>query len=509
MAQVEFRLPDVGEGIAEAEIVRWLVEEGERVNELDPMVEVQTDKALVELPAPKTGFVTEILATNGSIAQVGDVLVVIETTRPRLYGTSPALDRSEEASTTSADSVGTAERTTRRGPEQTGGSSRSAGTSGVSGSGGSPQGSAATPAGGSATGGVSRPKATPGVRYYARELGVDLRYVAGTGPNGRIQKSDVEAAQAAPEPSQAADVAPSERPAPRRRTLEQGDADQSLLWTAVRHAEQRGRQRQSQHVVPPGDEDGDAFTRPIVPQQKRLPEEPPRTPTRVPFRGIRRATAEQVKRSAFTVPHVTAFDEVDATDLVKLRARWNKVLEPMGQRVSYLPFLVKATVSALKAFPYFNARLNEEAQEIELLPDYHIGIAVDTPDGLFVPVVKHADALTVQEIGEEIYRLSSAARARKLSAEDMRGSTFSITNMGPLGSVFATPLINVPEVSILAVHQIQRKAVVVGDDIVIRDMLTLSLSFDHRVIDGAMSVRFLNHIKHLIETPERLMLELR
>jgi pyruvate/2-oxoglutarate dehydrogenase complex dihydrolipoamide acyltransferase (E2) component len=471
LAMVEFRLPDVGEGIHEAEIVRWLVQEGERVSELEPIVEVQTDKALVELPAPASGFVGEIRATPGMIAKVGEVLVTIETVRSSLMGPSEhaqdsamgqRLDVSSEAAVTPDGHQ----------EEELSEAYRKAGL---------------------------RPKATPGVRHYAREKGVNLGAVVGTGPDGRILKQDIDEASETMVQREDGKII-------RRRTLNQEDGTGSLLWTAVRQAE-RERQRQ-QRVGEPPDQDSDSVKKPLFPKSRQY-DEPTRTPTRIPFRGIRRATAEQVKRAAFTVPHVTAFDECDATELVRLRKRWNQTLEAEGQRISYMPFLVKATVSALKAFPYFNARLNEEAQEIELLPDYHMGIAVDTNDGLFVPVLRHADRLTVQEIGEEIYRLSSGARTRTLLAEDLRGSTFTLTNMGPLGSLFATPIINFPEVAILAVHQIQRKPVAVDEQVVIRDVLTLSLSFDHRVIDGATAVRFLNHMKRLIEDPERLMLELK
>lgn len=478
MATVEFRLPDVGEGIHEAEIVRWLVQEGERVSELEPIVEVQTDKALVELPAPASGFVGEIRATPGTISRVGEVLVTIETVRTplRTTGAWNAVQSTDSGSVASTE--GDAVRAT---------------------SAGEAEGASGTAADNTADKSLTRPKATPGVRHYAREKGVNLSAVEGTGPAGRILKKDIDNASQGMIQREDGKIV-------RRRTLDEEEGTGSLLWTAVRQAE-RERQRQ-QRPAEPADQDSDSVKKPVLPKTRQY-DEPSRTPTRIPFRGVRRATAEQVKRAAFTVPHVTAFDECDATELVRLRNRWNHVLEEQGQRVSYMPFLVKATVSALRAFPYFNARLNEEQQEIELLPDYHIGIAVDTNDGLFVPVLRHADRLTVQEIGEEIYRLSSGARTRTLTAEDLRGSTFTLTNMGPLGSLFATPIINFPEVAILAVHQIQRKPVAIEDQVVIRDVLTLSLSFDHRVIDGATAVRFLNHMKRLIEDPERLMLELK
>jgi pyruvate/2-oxoglutarate dehydrogenase complex dihydrolipoamide acyltransferase (E2) component len=441
MSTVEFRLPDVGEGIHEAEIVKWLVQEGERVQEFDPIVEVQTDKALVELPAPASGYIAEIVATPGTIARVGDVIVRI--------------DQSREA-------AGTRGRTSQEPSVATQGMSTAVSTL--------PRETAAPESG------INRPMATPGVRHYARKHGVSLTDVTGTGPRGRITKQDVD------------------RYLHQQRFEAMSAKSDSLLWRMAQQAEPN----KAADGAPTG-----------VSHDPGLTEGVAKVPIRIPFRGIRRATAEHVKRSAFSAPHVTAFDECDATELVKLRERWNRLLETEGRRISYLPFLVKATVSALKAFPYFNARLDEQAQEIELLPEYHIGIAVDSTDGLFVPVIRNADQLSMKEIAGEIQRLTQRVKNRSLAQEELRGSTFTITNMGPIGGLFATPILNYPEVGILAVHQIQRKPVARDEQVVIRDVLTLSLSFDHRVIDGATSVRFLNHLKHLIENPQSLMLELR
>lgn len=467
---VEFRLPDVGEGIHEAEIVRWLVQEGERVKEFDPIVEIQTDKAVVELPAPTTGFIGEIRATPGNIAHVGDVLVVIETAQ----GGTRDLSRSaiEGTRTPAHAGVGVEAKTGSVSPAN------------------HPQGVESVP----------RPRATPGVRHYARSKNVVLSDVVGSGPGGRIQKSDVDRYV---ETKKALDQAPS------RQIPEHPGPDESpFLWTALAQKEREAKARERVKIDLSGLDD--AVRRPVFPNERsNFAQAEICSSTKIPFRGIRRATAEHVKRSAFSAPHVTAFDDCDASNLIKLRSRWNELLEGQGQRISYLPFLIKATVSALKAFPYFNARLNEAEQEIELLANYHIGIAMDTPDGLLVPVVRHADQLTVREIGEEIYRLTQGAKARTLKQDELRGSTFTISNMGPLGGMFATPILNYPEVGILAVHQIQKKPVVRDDEIVIREMLTLSLSFDHRVIDGASSVRFMNHLRHLIEQPESLMLELK
>jgi pyruvate dehydrogenase E2 component (dihydrolipoamide acetyltransferase) len=490
MSTVEFRLPDVGEGIHEAEIVKWLVQEGERVQEFDPIVEVQTDKALVELPAPTSGYIGEILVTPGTIARVGDVLVRIHksredaVTRGRTRVESPAAQEGQVAQAKVAAAVASP----RLGEAAGHGSNtpdRATGTAGqgreTAGHERETPGYERGPAGqrpetpGHASG-IHRPLATPGVRHYARQLGVPLAEVTGTGPRGRITKRD------------------GDRYLHDKRFGPMTAPSDSLLWRMA----QRAKLAKSADVASPG-----------ASHEPGLPEGMAKVPVRIPFRGVRRATAEHVKRAAFTAPHVTAFDECDATELVKLREQWNRLLEKEGRRVSYLPFLVKATVSALKAFPYFNARLDEQAQEIELLPEYHIGIAVDSADGLFVPVIRNADQISMKEIADEIQRLTQGVKNRSLAPEELRGSTFTITNMGPIGGLFATPILNYPEVGILAVHQIQRKPVARDEQVVIRDVLTLSLSFDHRVIDGATSVRFLNHLKHLIENPQALMLELR
>lgn len=487
---VEFRLPDVGEDIHEAEIVRWLVEEGERVQEFDPIVEVQTDKALVELPAPEAGYISEILAPSGTLAKVGEVLVRISEDSPvkRKSSGDVVLASLQSIPDTGTESASLATTVTAPSLPAGGDLTRKVLTPGVE--------------------TIHRPRATPAVRHYARGTGVSLQDVRGTGPGGRILKLDIDRyleAQKVVEHS--------------KRVLDSSSPDEdSVLWSIAKQdrAQQFVRYPQMASLPrtssPNEDEDfsEDTIRRAVYPSTApKDTERAVNASTRVPFRGIRRAMAERVKRAAFAAPHVTAFDECDAGNLIKLREHWNELLSRDGQRVSYLPFIIKATVSALKEFPYFNARLDEEEQEIELLSNYNIGIAVDTPHGLFVPVVHNADQLTIREIGAEIFRLTEGARTRTLVQEDMRGSTFTITNMGPIGGLFATPILNYPEVGIIGVHQIQRKPVVRGDDIVIGNVLTLSLSFDHRVIDGASSVRFMNHLKRLIENPSHLLLELR
>ncbi|MCL6594520.1 MAG: 2-oxo acid dehydrogenase subunit E2, partial [Alicyclobacillus sp.] len=340
MAAVEFRLPDIGEGIQEVEIVQWLAQEGERVEELEPLVEVQTDKAVVELPAPVSGRVAQIFATPGSMARVGEVLVLIDPARPDSWVPTGV----------SAEPEG-AEGGSGRGP-----SAESGGTAEQDGFAQRPPAAGAQPPGGAAT---------------LHDGGKVSALHPGEAAGG--QATALAAENTTP-------LVPELR----------GERPDSLLWRAMRNAE-RAAQRHAQPHVASGPDD-DAVLRPYYTgKPSALEELPERTSTRVPFRGVRRATAERVTRSAFTAPHVTAFEECDASRLVRLRARWNDALAAEGQRLSYLPFLMKAAVSALRAYPYLNARLDEEAQEIELLANYHIGVAVDTPDGVYVPVVRHVD----------------------------------------------------------------------------------------------------------------------
>ncbi|MFD2172113.1 dihydrolipoamide acetyltransferase family protein [Tumebacillus lipolyticus] len=409
---VSFKLPDIGEGIHEAEVVRWLVQEGDQVREFDPLVEVQTDKALVELPSPLSGQVREIKAKAGELARVGEVLVIL--------GEAEAVqEQADRAEVISA-------------PILTAG----------------------------------RVLATPAVRQLARDLMIDIRLVSGSGAAGRVTKEDLLAHQRAQQEQRLSDAERAEESC--RSTAEESVRSQALP---------------SIDTMTP-------------------------TTTRVPLRGLRRTIAERMTKAAFTAPHVTSIDEVDMTELVSLRRRMNKLLEPSGQKITYLPFLLKALLIALKEHPYLNAQLDDERGEIVLRSDYNIGIAIDTPDGLIVPVLKGAERRSLLELATEIGRLIELAKRRALAVEEMRGGTITISNMGPLGGLFATPILNYPEVAILGVHAMQEKAVVYQGEIAIRTMMYLSLSFDHRVIDGAEAVRFTNRIKRLLEHPDLLVLEM-
>ncbi|HME89976.1 MAG TPA: dihydrolipoamide acetyltransferase family protein, partial [Myxococcaceae bacterium] len=231
---------------------------------------------------------------------------------------------------------------------------------------------------------------------------------------------------------------------------------------------------------------------------------------RIPLRGLRKRIAEKMVRSKFTAPHFTFVEEMDATNLVALRKRLNDALTQSGSesKMTFLPFICKALVAAFRKFPTLNANFDEAAQELIVRGAYNLGIAVATDEGLTVPVVKDVDRLSFQQLSAEIARLSAAARERKLKMEDLSGGTFTITSLGPRAGLLATPIINHPEVAILGVHRIRKRPVVVDDQIAIREMMYLSLSFDHRVIDGAVGADFTYALIGYLESPELLFLEM-
>jgi pyruvate dehydrogenase E2 component (dihydrolipoamide acetyltransferase) len=312
--------------------------------------------------------------------------------------------------------------------------------------------------------------ATPATRKLARELGVELAAVPGTGPGGRITSEDVRAAAAAAAAPAGAPRAagPSRAPAPARPMP-------ASLSTAL-------------GAAPPAPG----------------PAEPD---VRVPFRGVRRKIAERMVRARHEAAHFTYVEEVDCTQLVALRAKANERLASQGVKLSFLPFIVKATVQALRKFPQMNAYLDDAAGEIVQRREYHVGIAAATPDGLIVPVIRDADRRSIVDLAREIDRLGAATKAGRASREDLTGSTFTITSLGQLGGVLATPILNHPEVAILGVHKISKRPAVFEDKIVVRDLMNLSISVDHRVVDGFDAARFVADIKESLESPGLLFLE--
>jgi pyruvate dehydrogenase E2 component (dihydrolipoamide acetyltransferase) len=389
----EFKLPDIGEGMAEGEIVRWLVKEGDTLAQDQPMVEVMTDKATVEIATPRAGRVLERRFKEGSRCPVGQVLIVIDT----------------EATDLKAPKEPSAAKTPGPAPDS----------------------------------GASSVLATPATRRLARELGVDLARVKGTGPGGQITAADVRSTKAG--------ATPPEKP------------DNDLT---------------------PG------------PSSVSSPAD-----VRIPFRGVRRMIAEQMLKTQREVAQFTFVEEIDCTELVELRVKAEARLTGHGIKLTYLPFFVKAAVEALKKHPQLNATLDEPAGEIVQRREYHIGLAAQTPEGLMVPVIRHADRRSLLDLAREVDRLGIAAKNSRVSQRDLGGSTFTITSLGALGGIVATPIVNYPEVGILAVHKIAKRPVVIDDKVVVRDMMNLSLSVDHRLVDGYDAATFVAEMKASLETP--------
>jgi pyruvate dehydrogenase E2 component (dihydrolipoamide acetyltransferase) len=431
VARFEYRFPELGEGLHEGEIVKINVKPGDKVTDEDIIMEVQNDKAIVEVPCPVNGTVLEVRVKDGQVCHVGDVVAVIEA-----EGDVP-----EQAAPSGGASHAPA-------PEA------SAATPGASAPTAPPEPAAPAAAEAPRPGGLVL--ATPGVRKYAREKGVDLTKVAGTGKNGRITREDVDRAAAG-------GAAPVQAAAP-------------------------------------------AAEAPAAPKAAAAPAGA-RVEEREPLKGIRKAIASAMVKSVYTAPHVTLMDEVDVTKLVALRAKAKPLAEKKGVKLTYLPFIVKALVAALREFPILNASLDEEKQEIVYKKYYNIGIATDTDAGLIVPVVADADRKSVWMIADEIRDLAARGREGKLAPHELRGSTFTITNIGSAGGMFFTPVINYPEVAILGTGRIAEKPIVKDGQIVAAPVLALSLSFDHRLIDGATAQHFLNYIKQLLGDPELLVME--
>jgi pyruvate dehydrogenase E2 component (dihydrolipoamide acetyltransferase) len=407
----DFKLPDLGEGVTEAEIDRWLVKEGDVIEEDAPLVEVITDKATAEIPSPYEGVVARIHVGEGDTVPVGTVLVTIGE-----KGATSSVNSARESAQTAA-TVGTI-----------------AASVDV----------AAPPApNGNGRGTI---KAMPPVRKLARELGVDLASISGTGPHGRILRSDVEAAAGGAAPAAAAN-----RPAPAPISAQAGDR-------------------------------------------------------REPYRGVRKRIGENMSAAHLAIPPVTHVEECDVTQLDATRKIANQ-RSTGGTKLTYLPFIVKAVVNALQEFPALNASLDEAAQEIVFHGSYNIGVAVDTPNGLVVPVIRDADKMRLREVAAEIERLAAAARDGKLRTEELRGGTFTVTSPGPFGGLMATPIVLHPQSGILGVHRAVDRAVVRSGQIVARKMMNLSITFDHRVLDGVTAAKFCLRVVESLEHPAVLALE--
>lgn len=414
-----FKLPDIGEGIHEGEILKWFVQEGDEIKEDDVLCEVQNDKAVVEIPSPVEGKVLKIHVQEGEVAVVGDPLISIdaegyEDDTPEAEPEQPSKEPAQEEKTEArAETIEDA---------------------------------------------VDRIViAMPSVRKYAREKGVDIRLVQGTGKNGRILKEDIDRYLAG-----------------ETKTEPEKEVVQETVETA-----------KQEPVALAGE----------------FPE------TREKLRGIRRVIADAMVKSKTTAPHVTLMDEVDVTGLVEHRKRYKPIAEEQGIKLTFLPYVVKALISAGKKYPIINAAIDDETEEIVHKHYFNVGIAADTERGLVVPVIKHADKKNLFELSKEINELADKARNGKLSAEEMRGASFTISNIGSAGGQWFTPILNYPEAVILGIGRIQEKPIARNGEVVVAPVLALSLSFDHRLLDGATAQLALNQIKRVLQDPELIMME--
>lgn len=453
MANFEFRLPDIGEGVTEGEVVTWHVKEGDRVSEDQVMVEVMTDKATVTIGAPRGGKIHRLMADIGHIVKVGDVLVVIQTGNgSRAHSQLPAATAAGEIrdSLPGTNYFGEKRATVQAGAPSSGGSAEAAPA----------MHEARAPSSGNGAYYDEKPLATPATRKRARELKVDLHRVPPTGPGGRVTQADIEAYSSAgtlsaPSLGGAREPAPV---APRARSSAQARAQAPL----------------------PG--------------------------TRVPFVGLRRRIAENMSLSKNTAAHFSFVEECDCDRLIELRDRLRPDAQGAGVDLTYLPFVVKAVVAALKKHPMLNSSLDVERNEVVLHEGCNIGIAAATESGLVVPVIHQAQSLSLLELASEINRLGAAARDGKLSVSELSGSTFTVTSLGRQAGLFAVPIINYPNVGILGIHRIKERAVVRDGEIAVGRVMLLSLSMDHRIVDGHVGAAFAYEVIRYLEEPARLLL---
>ncbi len=424
MALHTFKLPDVGEGITESEIAAWHVKVGDVVKEEQALVDMLTEKAAVELPSPVAGKIVELRGNPGDKIAVGSALVVIETDA---VGGAVSPDRSQPTA---------APTTTKPDPSVGGavGPDRSRPT--------------AAPTSAPAHHPDHKPLASPATRRRAREQGVDLSQVRGTGPGGRVTQEDLDG-----------------------HASSAGNTGSANVGRAMRAGEKR---------------DG-------IEEIKII--------------GLRRKIAEAMQRSKQRIPHFAYVEELDVTELETLRENLNQNRRKDQAKLTLLPFLMRAIVKAIPAFPMVNARFDDDAGIVRRYAGAHIGIATQTPNGLVVPVVKHAEALDIWAAAAEVKRLADAARAGKATLQELTGSSITITSLGPMGGIASTPVINAPEVAIVGVNKIVERPVVFNGHIAVRKCMNLSSSFDHRVVDGWDAASFIQRVKQLLEHPATLFME--
>lgn len=426
---VDFKFPDVGEGITEGEIVKWKVKVGDKVKEDDVLVDVETDKAIVQIPSPASGTITKILFKEGETVKVGQVMVQIS------EGKSPTKNEEQKEKQTKVISrqkkgsvgvVGELEEAPEDEPTKKEEKKKEKTAAAES----------------------TDILALPAVRTLARELGVALTEIHGTGKDGSIKKSDVEGA------------------ANTKKTV--------ISQPGIKVVKKYDFYGYLEHI---------------------------------PLHGLRKTIAKNMIEAQKQTAFVTHMDEADVTHLVEIREKEKKRLEKQNIKLTFLPFIVKALVKGCEQHPLLNATIDEEAQEIIIKKYYNVGIAVDTEEGLMVPVIKRAKEKLIPDIAKEIEQLAELARTRKIDLADLQGGTITITSIGSVGGIFATPIINYPEVANLGIGRIQEKPVVRNGKIVIRSIMPIFLTFDHRLVDGAEAARFVNVVKEYLEDPDEFLIE--
>jgi pyruvate dehydrogenase E2 component (dihydrolipoamide acetyltransferase) len=467
-----FRLPDLGEGVHEAEILAVHVAVGQSIKEGELLLEVETDKAAVEIPSPITGTVSEVLAKKGDMAGVGDILI----------------NFGETAEAVSAPAPETAPKTAPKTAPETAQAGSPAAESEAAPAPPERKADRQTPAPQAARTADQSVPASPATRRLARELGVDLRQVTASGAGGVVSADDVRSFAEEGKPAQ--EIPSAEQPSDEQRSAEQPSAEAKPAAVSA----------PAGLVAPPaGSEAG-------------LPDFSQWGPVvREPFRSIRRATAAHMISSWVQIPHVNCQDTVDITRLEEFRQRHKAEIEEAGGRLTMTVFAMKAVATTLKKYPHFNASLDLASQEIIVKQYYHIGIAADTEHGLMVPVIRDVDRKSIRELAVELQGTLDRARQRKNSREEMLGGTFTITNVGGLGGSSFSAIINHPEVAILGLGQGRMQPAVVTDDngeheIVPRLIMPIVVCFDHRVVDGADAVRFLRQVIDLLEDPDELFI---
>lgn len=425
-----FELPEIGEGVVEGEIVQWLVKEGDAVHRDQPLCEVMTDKATIEISSPVGGRVARLHGHPGDIVKVHTPLVDIE---DGAAGTAPAAPAPKAAAPAPAPAPQAAAPAPAPAPKAA-------------------PAPAPVPAPAASRAPGEKTLASPAVRSYARDKELDIAAVPGSGKAGRVTRADIDAFVSGGGP------APVAMP-----------AIEAPAWAGV-----GTRQDETVKII-----------------------------------GLRRKIAEKMVESYSKKPHFTYVDEVDATELVKVREALKPLAEARGVGLTYIPFIMKALCLVFRQFPTVNSVLDEDTMVMTIRGEVNIGVATDTPNGLYVPVVKNVEQKSILELAVELADLSARTRAGKVQLDELQGGTFTITSVGNIGGRFATPIINAPECAILGVNQIHDRPMVVDGQVVARKMMYLSPSFDHRVLDGAVAARFTSALKAVLENPASLMLELR